>query len=265
MLGMLTQKTMSTNKIEKRGGEMTTTLLNKIRLWWHCGITGHSWREQYNTYYANELRCDDCDYGDASKGKGGEIVKDCVKQLTINEITSYNKRIFYPIPPKIITWITDIYGDEKFTLEDIVDKCVANQYTDFANWLVVRFMSHVQRVQYAVFASSLVLNVWEAENGADLRPRKAVEAAKAWLSCQTQVKADEASDTVYNAISADIYPTYCAVYAAAYAAYKTAASAACAGDSGKHAARAGFYACTAGSGKIRGKILNYGLKLGNKI
>ena len=48
---------------------------------------------------------------------------------------------------------------------------------EYCNWLIVRKMTHRQKIQYAVFAAEQVLNLFEKEYSDD-RPRKAIEAAK---------------------------------------------------------------------------------------
>ena len=49
-------------------------------------------------------------------------------------------------------------------------------------WLLPRCMTHGQRVRYAVFAAESVLPAYERDYPSDMRPRAAIEAAKAWLA-----------------------------------------------------------------------------------
>ena len=52
---------------------------------------------------------------------------------------------------------------------------------DYANWLLCKVFSKKQRVQYAIYAAMLVLHIFEDERPNDKRPRKAIEAAEAYL------------------------------------------------------------------------------------
>ncbi len=53
---------------------------------------------------------------------------------------------------------------------------------DWANWLISRvFRSKKQKVLYTIYAARLVLPIFEAEYPDNLGPRKAIEAAEAWV------------------------------------------------------------------------------------
>jgi hypothetical protein len=73
-------------------------------------------------------------------------------------------------------------------------------------------------VTIAIFFAEDVLPVWEAEFSEDMRPRKAIEAAKEWLAnpCEETVDASRA------AAVAAAYAASRAAYATAHAAYATA-------------------------------------------
>jgi len=83
-------------------------------------------------------------------------------------------------------------------------------------------------VTIAVFFAEDVLPIWEAEFPENMRPRKAIEAAKEWLAnpCQETVDAanaayaDNAATTAANA--AATAAAYAAAYAAAHAAHAAA-------------------------------------------
>ena len=89
-----------------------------------------------------------------------------------------------------------------------------------------------------------VLPIWEAEYPKDMRPREAIEAAKAWLSNPSEGVAPAAHAA--NAACADAACADAASYAAAaYYAASAAASAASAASNAAyaaHAADAAFYA-----------------------
>ena len=63
---------------------------------------------------------------------------------------------------------------------------------DYLLWLLPRMMNRKQKVQYAVFAAELVVDNFEKEFPDDDRPRKAIEAAKAYIKNQTQANKDAA-------------------------------------------------------------------------
>ena len=100
---------------------------------------------------------------------------------------------------------------------------------DFANWLIVHQMSHAKKVKYAIFAAREVLEIFETKYPGDGRPRKAIEAAEAYISspcaanAAAAAKAAEAVNAAYAAPAAVNagYAGYAAAnagYAAAYAA-----------------------------------------------
>lgn len=102
----------------------------------------------------------------------------------------------------------------------------------WANWLIVRLLSHKDAVRYAVFAAEAVLEMFEEEYPNDNRPRRAIEAAKAWLQDQSEENkraayaayaayaAADATDAAYAAAAYATYATYVAYAAyAGYAAY----------------------------------------------
>ena len=87
------------------------------------------------------------------------------------------------------------------------NKLNSEDHNDWANWLIVRFMTHEQKVQYAIYAAEQVIDIYEKKYPDDDRPRKAIEAAKNYLKDKSKKKADAA----YAAYAAH------AAYAAAYA------------------------------------------------
>jgi len=77
-------------------------------------------------------------------------------------------------------------------------------------------------VTIAVFFAEDVLSFWEAEFSEDMRPRKAIEAAKEWLANPCEETVDASRAAAYAAYAA---ATANAAYAAAYAAHATASAA----------------------------------------
>ena len=99
-------------------------------------------------------------------------------------------------------------------------KLNSEDHNDWANWLIVRFMSNEQKVQYAIFSAEQVIDIFEKKYPNDDRPRKAIEAAKNYLKDKSKKKADAAYAAyaaAYAAAAADAYAAYDAAYAAAAA------------------------------------------------
>ena len=144
----------------------------------------------------------------------------------------------------------------------VLDKAMKLNRFDWANWLIVRVMNKRRKVQYAVFAAELVIKIYEDRHPGDGQPRKAIDAAKAYLKnpcARTKKNARSAAYAAYAAAGADA-DAYAAdaAYAGAAAAY--AADAAYAGA----AAYAAVYAADAAGGdrkSIQKQIINYGIKL----
>jgi hypothetical protein len=122
----------------------------------------------------------------------------------------------------------------------------SDDHNDWANWLIVRFMTHEQKVQYAIFAAEQVIDIYEKKYPNDDRPRKAIEAAKNYL----KDKSLENKNAAYTTATDAAYAAYAAADAAAYAAAAAdaayvAAAAADAADAAYVAAYAAAYAAYA--------------------
>jgi hypothetical protein len=132
-----------------------------------------------------------------------------------------------------------------------------HQY-QWANWLVCRLMDKPNCVRYAIFAALEVIGIYEKKYPDDTRPRKAIEAAKAWLDDPNdKTKADAAADAAYAAAVDAAYASAAdAAYAAAAAAHAAHAAAATAYAAAAYAAYA-----NASRKKLHIKILEYGMKL----
>ena len=117
---------------------------------------------------------------------------------------------------------------------DFLNKLMEGDKFQWANWLIVRLMDKTQRAKYAIFAAEQVLHIFEKKYPDDLRPRKAIEAAKEHLNnpCEKTKKAAAA-----------------AAYAAAYAA--AAVDAAADADDAAYAVRK----------EMQTRIINYGIEL----
>jgi hypothetical protein len=135
---------------------------------------------------------------------------------------------------------------------------------DWANWLVVRLMTHDQQIKYAVFAAEQVINIYEEKYPDDKRPREAIEAAKKYLGDKTEQN-KKAADAAYAAAHA-AHAAH-AANAAAYAAYAAAnaADAANAANAAAYAAYAANAASAAANAAAKSDmfktIINYGIEI----
>ena len=96
-------------------------------------------------------------------------------------------------------------------LKDIINFAIdknKKELLQHANWLIVRKMTHRQKIQYAIFAAEQVLHIFEKKYPEDKRPRQAIEAAKSYLKNPSEENRKAAA-----------YAAYAAAYAAAAAAY----------------------------------------------
>src|SRR3990167_5264267 len=159
---------------------------------------------------------------------------------------------------------------------NVIKTLMADNRSDWANWLIVRLMEYKQYVAYAIFAAEQVVWIYEKKYPGDKRPRTAIDAAKKCLKDQSKenkAAADAAYAAAYAAYAA---ARDAAAYAAAYAAYAAAAytsapaayaaaaaayAAAC--DAARDAAAYAAYADAdaAYAKKMKIKILRYGIKL----
>jgi len=86
---------------------------------------------------------------------------------------------------------------------------------DWANWLIVRCLTHKQNIKYAIFAAEQVIDIFKKKYPDDKRPRQAIESARLVLE----------HDTAKNRAAADAASAADAAANAAYAAYAADAAA----------------------------------------
>ena len=120
------------------------------------------------------------------------------------------------------------------TMAEVYDNC---QRGDWLLWVLGRAkkINKRQSVRIAIFCAERVLSIFEESHPDDDRPRKAIDAAKAYLlyPCQrTKAAADAAADAAAAAYAyaADAVADAVATAAAAYAAVATADTAAADAD-----------------------------------
>ena len=125
-------------------------------------------------------------------------------------------------------------------LDVLIRFCLDSKNLTFlshGNWLICRCFTEKQKVQYAIYAARLVLDIYEKQYPDNKAPKKAIESAEAYLvnPCAKTKKA-------------------------AYAAAAAAAAAYAAADAADDA-YAAAYAADAARLEMRTKILAYGLSL----
>ena len=156
--------------------------------------------------------------------------------------------------------------------EAVIRRLVADDYWDWANWLLPRLMDYKGYVSYAVYAAELVLPIWEKKYPNDKRPRKAIEAAKRCIdnpSDENRLAADSRAAAwaaaARSAIPAAREAAWTAAAASAAAAAGEAAREAARSAADSHpaawAAAAAAWAAAAAGEKNKSKILNRGLKI----
>ncbi len=132
--------------------------------------------------------------------------------------------------------------------EVLIKDLMSKKRYEWANWLIVRLMDKPQYVAYAIYAAEQVIDIYEKKYPNDVRPRKAIEAAKEYLKNPSEENKCAAANAARAAARAAANAAYAAADAAAYAAADAAADAA-------------YAAADAARKKLQIKILKYGLKL----
>ena len=146
----------------------------------------------------------------------------------------------------------------------VVLKLLSEDKFSWANWLLVRLMTHIQKVQYAVFAAEQVIDIYEKKYPEDKRPRLAIEAAKAFIKDPSDTNKNAAANAVaYAADAANAaYAADAAAYTAAYAANAANAAANAATYAVAYAANAANAADAAAYvAAIKKQIIDYGIGL----
>ena len=87
--------------------------------------------------------------------------------------------------------------------KDFVKKLIKLEKLGYADWLVVRLMTHKQQIRYAIYAAEQVIKIYEDKYPDDKRPKEAIEAAKAYLKRPTKANKDKAYAAAYAANAAN--------------------------------------------------------------
>jgi hypothetical protein len=139
--------------------------------------------------------------------------------------------------------------------EVLIAKLIDEERLDWANWSIVRVLTHKQQIAYAIYAAEQVLEIFEKHNKEDKRPRKTIDTARSVLKRNTQKNREAAAVAAYYASAAAAEGvSYTNAYSAAYyAAYSAAVG-------GLAAYSAAAYSA-ADTKKMKSRILAFGLKL----
>ena len=159
-----------------------------------------------------------------------------------------------------VEWFETCREDE---VSRVVDKLMAYDRFDWANWLIVRLLTDDNLALYAIHAAELVLHVYENKYPDDNRPRNAINAAKDYLDkgASPAPAYDPANAAAANAYANAAYaPAFAPAHAAAASAYAVIRAATRADIAGA-ATNATTYAIEAADAKTKSKIINYGLDL----
>ena len=86
--------------------------------------------------------------------------------------------------------------------EEEVEREYGKDIWNWSVWLIAHTLELIDRVRFSVYAAELVLHIYEDRHPRDQRPRKAIEAAKAWIHDPSEenrkaakaAKATEAAD-----------------------------------------------------------------------
>jgi len=130
----------------------------------------------------------------------------------------------------------ELNGKRSMPVSKLFSRLVEIDRFNWANWLVVRLMTHDQQIMYAIYAAEQVVGLYEDKYPEDTRPRDAIQAAKTYLEDKTEANKDKAADAAYAAYAATYAATYAAAYAATDAATYAAADAAADAAYAAHAA-----------------------------
>jgi hypothetical protein len=115
----------------------------------------------------------------------------------------------------------ELNGGRSLSVSRVFTRLKQIDRMDWANWLIVRLMTHEQQIRYAIYAAEQVISLYEEKYPEDKRPRQAIEAARLCLdnpSEENKAAARSAAESAWSAWSA--------AEAAAWSAWSAAESAA---------------------------------------
>ena len=75
----------------------------------------------------------------------------------------------------------ELNGGRSLSVSRVFTRLKQIDRMDWANWLIVRLMTHKQQIRYAIYAAEQVISLYEEKYPEDKRPRQAIEAARLCL------------------------------------------------------------------------------------
>ncbi len=84
-------------------------------------------------------------------------------------------------------------------VKPLVTALLQDEKDNYARWLISRLMTHPQKAKWAIYSAKQVLKLFEKKYPKDLRPRKAIKAAKDFLSGKITASAVYAANAAANA------------------------------------------------------------------
>ena len=163
---------------------------------------------------------------------------------------------------------------ESVDLKKFAKIAISLEKFDYAWWTIKHLLKKEQSVKIAIYTAEKVIDVFEKKYPNDDRPRKAIEAAKAWLKEPTgtnraAAKAAAAAaaaaaandDAAANAANDDAAANAANDDAAANAAYAAVYAAAAANAADAANAAAAYATVYAAKTKLKTDILNYAIKV----
>jgi len=129
----------------------------------------------------------------------------------------------------------------------------------WANWTLIRIMTHKQKVQYACYAAKQTLHLFEKQCPNDKRPRQAIVAAYRWARNPSELNRSAAWSAAESAAWSAESAAESAARSAAWSAESAARSAARSAESAAWSAAES--AARSAESAAWQKILKYGLRL----
>ena len=83
--------------------------------------------------------------------------------------------------------------------EKLAKKLIKAEQYEWGNWLLPRVFTTTQNIKYAIFAAEQVIEIYEKQYPKDDIPRKAIEAAKAYIDNPNDTTANVANAAEYHA------------------------------------------------------------------
>lgn len=78
-------------------------------------------------------------------------------------------------------WALRILDGKSMDSVEFINKLLADDKWDWANWVIVRIITHHQYLAYATFYAENIIDIYEKSYPNDTLPRKAIEANKSVL------------------------------------------------------------------------------------